>query len=433
MAISNFRYRNLLRRRLLVFALAVLVLAVGLDARAQRRQVGTAPWTGADTPWPAGDAAAAGFDTARLEAAARLAGSTHADALLILRHGRLVFERYWNDRGPEDVQQTYSTTKGALALLVGRVLERGDIESLDQPIVDFVPELAGQGRSALTFRNVMAMESGLAQWPALDREDAAAGRSQLEAVLARGTTHDPYEYFIYNSAAYRLLFTALERATGLSLPDLTRDELFAPLGMTGAYWVEIRSDDRLLGYQSIRMRPRDAAKVGQVLLDDGRWNGDRYLPAAFIAQLRTAPAPDANPSYGLFWHLNAGDYYLSYRESNFVRSRLLPGTPPTPSPTSATAGRSSSSFRAWISSGCGPAARFPATSGSPTAPSPDSPPPSPLASQRAEARRRGAADAPAMAGSARRSATHHAPREGGTSETQREGPPSLALHCAMAG
>ena len=328
MAISNFRYRNLLRRRLLVFALAVLVLAVGLDARAQRLQVGTAPWTGADTPWPAGDAAAAGFDTARLEAAARLAGSTHADALLILRHGRLVFERYWNDRGPEDVQQTYSTTKGALALLVGRVLERGDIESLDQPIVDFVPELAGQGRSALTFRNVMAMESGLAQWPALDREDAAAGRSQLEAVRARGTTHDPYEYFIYNSAAYRLLFTALERATGLSLPDLTRDELFAPLGMTGAYWVEIRSDDRLLGYQSIRMRPRDAAKVGQVLLDDGRWNGDRYLPAAFIAQLRTAPAPDANPSYGLFWHLNAGDYYLSYRESNFVRSRLLPGTPP---------------------------------------------------------------------------------------------------------
>ncbi len=239
----------------------------------------------------------------------------------------------------------------------------------------------------------MAMESGLAQWPALDREDAAAGRSQLEAVLTRGTTHDPYEYFIYNSAAYRLLFTALERATGLSLPDLTREELFAPLGMTGAYWVENRSDDRLLGYQSIRMRPRDAAKVGQVLLDDGRWNGERYLPAAFIAQLRTAPAPDANPSYGLFWHLNAGDYYLSYRESNFVRSRLLPGTPPTDAaqPTlAAMAGRSSSSFRAWISSGCGPAARFPATSGSPTAPSPNSPPPSPplLASHRAEARRR---------------------------------------------
>ena len=63
------------RRRLLVF-----VLALGLTL-AQRRQVGTAPWTGADTPWPAGDAAAAGFDTARLEAAARLAGSTHADAL----------------------------------------------------------------------------------------------------------------------------------------------------------------------------------------------------------------------------------------------------------------------------------------------------------------------------------------------------------------
>jgi CubicO group peptidase (beta-lactamase class C family) len=97
--------------------------------------------------------------------------------------------------------------------------------------------------------------------------------------------------------------------------------------MGGAYWVEIRNDDRLLGYQSIRMRPRDLAKVGQVMLNDGMWNGARYLPAGYIDQLRTAPAPEANPSYGLFWHLNAGDYYLSYRESNFVRNRLLPGTP----------------------------------------------------------------------------------------------------------
>ena len=75
------------------------------------------------------------------------------------------------------------------------------------------------------------------------------------------------------------------------------------------------------------MRPRDLAKVGQVMLNDGVWNGARYLPAEYIEQLRTAPAPEANPSYGLFWHLNAGDYYLSYRESNFVRNRLLPGTP----------------------------------------------------------------------------------------------------------
>ena len=308
--------------------LVALVAAGSFAAQTQRRQVGTEPWAGPDpAPWRAADPAVSGLDVARLEAAARLAERTHADSLIVVRHGRLVFARYWNDRGPDDVQQMYSATKSPFALLVGRALERGDIASLDQPIIDVVPELGGQGRGALTFRNAMAMESGLAQSPELDQGDTRAGRSQLEATLARGTTHAPYEYFIYNHAGYRILFTALERATGMSLPDLTREELFAPLGMQGAYWVEIKSDDRLLGYQSIRMRPRDLAKVGQLMLNDGMWNGTRYLPVDYVEQLRTAPAPEANPSYGLFWHLNAGDYYLSYRESNFVRSRRLPGTP----------------------------------------------------------------------------------------------------------
>ena len=308
-------------------SLALIVAATTLEA--QRRQVGTEPWAGPDTdPWRTADPAASGFDPAQLNRAAQLAETTYADSLIVVRRGNIVFERYWNDRGPDDVQQMYSATKSPFALLVGRAIARGDVTSLDQPIADFVPELAGHRREAVTFRHAMAMESGLAHSTELGQGDARAGRSQLEAALARGTTHGPSEYFIYNHAAYRLLFTALERATGLSLPDLTREELFAPLGMGGAYWVEIRNDDRLLGYQSIRMRPRDLAKVGQVMLNDGMWNGARYLPAEYIDQLRTAPAPEANPSYGLFWHLNSGDHYLSYRESNFVRNRLLPGTPP---------------------------------------------------------------------------------------------------------
>ena len=325
------RGRRSLRRGFLrlTIAAALALGPVAAGAQSPSRQVGAEPWAGPDTaPWPTGDAAEAGFDPASLERLAHLAETTHADALVVIRRGRLVFERYWNGRGPDDVQQTYSSTKGAFAFLVGRVLARGDIASLDQPIVEFVPELAGQTRDLMTFRSVMAMASGLAQWPALDREDRAAGRSQLEAVFARGMTHAPYDYFIYHNAAYRVLFTALERATGMSLPDLTRAELFEPLDMTGAYWVELRADDRRLGYQSIRMRPRDLAKIGQVLLNGGVWNGRPYLPADYVAQLVTAPAPKANPSYGLFWHLNAGDHYLSYRESDFVHARLLPGTPP---------------------------------------------------------------------------------------------------------
>lgn len=174
----------------------------------------------------------------------------------------------------------------------------------------------------------MAMESGLEQSVALDKEDARQRMSQFEAALARSVTSRPYTRYEYNNAAYRLLFTALERASGKTLPGLTREELFEPLGMLGAYWVELKAGDDLKGYQSIRMRPRDLAKVGQVMLNDGEWAGDAYLPREFVTELMIAPNPDVNPSYGLFWHLNRGPFYLSFDESDRIDGKLMPGTPP---------------------------------------------------------------------------------------------------------
>jgi len=83
-----------------------------------------------------------------------------------------------------------------------------------------------------------------------------------------------------------------------------------------------------MGYQSIRMRPVDMAKVGQIAIDGGQWHGKEYLPEGFMKPLFVAPNPDANPCYGLFFHLNAGDFFRSYYESDRVEGRLIPGAPP---------------------------------------------------------------------------------------------------------
>ena len=263
-----------------------------------------------------------------MESAATIAKEGDSDSLLVVRHGKLALENYWNAKTRSDVQQMYSATKSPFAFLVGRAIAKGYIKDLDQPIVDIVPEVAGDGRKALTFRNVMAMESGLEQSRELDQGDAQEQRSQYEAVVRRAVTQKPYAYYHYNNAGYRLLFTALERASGMSIPDLTRQELFEPLGMEGAYWVELRAADTLKGYQSIRMRPIDLAKVGQVMLNGGRWGGEVYLDAVYIDTIKSVASSRANPSYGLFWHLNSGEFYLSYYESDRMKGNLMPGTPP---------------------------------------------------------------------------------------------------------
>ncbi len=308
---------------------ALLIVATCGPAVAQITQVPTERWAGdAQTDLDSIPPSGAGLDADRLDRAATIAENGNSDALVIIRGGKVVFERYWNGKTRDDEQQTYSATKSPFSFIVGRAIQKGYIKSLDQPIVELVPELAGSGREALTFRNIMAMESGLEQSRALDAKDTKDAVSQLDAVLRRSVTQKPFEWYHYNNAAYRLLFTALERASGKSIPELTETELFEPLGMRGAHWMRLVSGDTHMGYQSIRMRPVDLAKVGQVMLNRGEWNGEQYLPRAFIDELVTAPAPDVNPSYGLFWHLNRGDFFRSYYQSDRIDGDLMPGTPP---------------------------------------------------------------------------------------------------------
>lgn len=318
------------------FRLCVLVFIIVLglaavpanDSTAQIRQVATAPWSGTDAhPLETVSPDAAGMDAQQLQSAAAIAHAGNSDSLVVLRKGKIVFQKYWNGKTADDVQQMYSATKSPFSFVVGRAIKKGYIKSLDQRLVDFVPELYGKGREALTFRNVMAMESGLEQSRAMDTRDGQRQLSQLEAVLERAVTKEPYTWYHYNNAAYRALFTALERASNMTIPELTRQELFEPLGMKGAYWVELREGGPLKGYQSIRMRPQDLAKVGQVMLNHGRWGGKRYLPRRYVKRLSHAPAAEANPSYGLFWHLNRGAFFLSYFESDRMEGNLMPGTP----------------------------------------------------------------------------------------------------------
>ena len=281
--------------------------------------------------WPESTARNSGLDPSKLEAAAELAGASRSDSLLVLRHGKLVLERYWNGKTADDVQQTYSGTKSFFVLLVGRALQQGYLRDLDQQVREIVPEMPAE-LAQLTFRNVLAMESGMLSDLTLEQKGSRAGKTQLEVALERSIVAEPFSLYHYNNTAYRLLFVALERASGKTLEELTADEIFAPLGMDCAYWMRLYAVDdggldRHTGYQSIRLTPRDYAKSAQIVVDGGMWNGERFLPRAFVEAAIQAPRPEVNPSFGLFWHLNAGSFYRDYAEPRRLERKLVPGAP----------------------------------------------------------------------------------------------------------
>lgn len=308
--------------------MAVLFIALPQAAVAQRTiQIpGKISAGGERFVWPRAEPAEVGLDKEKLEAAAQIAEGANSFSFLVVRQGKLAFERYFQGKTAEDVQQNYSAAKSPFSFLIGRAIEQGHFKGLDQSLGDFIDEMKVDGKDKVTIRGILAMESGLAQSRELDEADAASGDSQLEVGLRRKMTHEPLTHYAYNNAGYRLLFTALEKATGMSLEDYTERELFEPLDMKGAYWMLLQREGRHLGYQSIRMRPIDMAKVGQIALDGGLWRGKRYLRADYVRQLLTPASAEANPSYGLFWHLN-GDYFRSYFVPSRIERRLLPGVP----------------------------------------------------------------------------------------------------------
>lgn len=279
------------------------------------------------SPWPESSPAALVLSSERLDAAATLAEAHGSDSLLVFRHGQLAFERYWNGKTATDVQQTFSGTKSIFSLLVGRSIERGYLKGLDQPVSDLVPEMPAT-LAQLNFHNIMAMQSGAANSMKIEGL-GSTGATQLEIALGREIVAPPMSLYHYNNAPYRLLFTALERASGRDLQTLTAEEVFEPLDFHGSHWVTIHAvaeSERFTGYQSIRMTPRDFAKSSQVIVDGGGWRDARYLPADYIKSLITAPT-QANPSFGLFHHLNAGDHYRNFAVPDRLDRKLVPGAP----------------------------------------------------------------------------------------------------------
>jgi CubicO group peptidase (beta-lactamase class C family) len=116
---------------------------------------------------------------------------------------------------------------------------------------------------------------------------------------------------VYNGGATALLGRLIAKDSGRSLLDYAKEKLFAPLGIAEFEWVQGR-DDEYIAASGLRVRPRDLARIGQLVLDGGRWNGRRIVPADWLEQsFRTRTKVDwwlgREPADGLRWVAGFGN------------------------------------------------------------------------------------------------------------------------------
>jgi len=250
----------------------------------------------------------AGLDGARLCAIAARLKETEADvhAVVIARHGRLVFEQYfagydepWGMGGGRhefDATTKHdmrSASKSVISLLVGIAIDRKLIAGPDEPVVKFFPEysaLKSPGWDNITLRHLLTMSSGM-QWdenrawndPRNDEPHLSSEADPLRYILSKPITAPPDMVWTYNGGGTDLLGAIIERVSGKSLEAFAQEALFVPLGISDWEWMKYRNE-KIASAVGLRIRPRDAAKIGQLVLDRGAWNGRQIVSPEWIEQ-----------------------------------------------------------------------------------------------------------------------------------------------------
>lgn len=248
-------------------------------------------------------------------------------AVVVVRHGKLVMERYFKgaderwgrplgivEYGPEVKHDLRSISKSVVSLLVGIARGEGKFPDLDSPVLGQFPEFAvlkTAGKAEITLRQLLTMSSGLAWDEARPYSDPANSERRLidaadpvRYVLGQPMAALPGEFYNYNGGGTTLLAAVLAKSTGRQLVDYAREKLFGPLGITDFEWVDMPASGLPAATSGLRLRPRDTAKLGQLLLADGVWNGKQVLPKGWAAEsIKPRINGDGLYFYGYQWWL----------------------------------------------------------------------------------------------------------------------------------
>ncbi len=228
-------------------------------------------------------------------------------SLLVIRGGALLLEEYFHGYGPDDLFPLHSCTKSISSLLVGLAIQEGRIAGVDVPLLDFFPnerEGAGTGWEELTLEHLLTMSLALDWTPEEAEGRHGTGPAAFREILARKVSGHPGQDWEYVNMNVNLLAGVLRQATGEPADAFAARALFEPLGISTWDWSYGKTDGFNLMDGSLRLRSRDMAKIGQMVLNGGDWQGRGVLDPEWIqASIRPhlASGSAEGDGYGYLW------------------------------------------------------------------------------------------------------------------------------------
>jgi CubicO group peptidase (beta-lactamase class C family) len=231
-------------------------------------------------------------------------------SLLVFRDGKLVAESYMKDRN-ETVNKTavWSCTKQFTAVLTGIAIDQS-LFSVDDPVSDYLPQAVSYGKGHITIKNLLTMKSGIdfnndgfnGETSRLLREEPG---NSLNFILDLGMRSSPGSSFNYNDGDPQIISAIIQAKTGKTMKLWAEEVLFNKIGITNLEWLSYK-DGLTMGAFGILTTPRELAKIGQLVMDNGKWNGDQIVSSAWIKdmikeQVSSGETNETNITFGYYW------------------------------------------------------------------------------------------------------------------------------------
>ena len=212
-------------------------------------------------------------------------------SVMILKDGKVVYERWFGEHAPARPHVMWSVSKTWTSMAVGFAVAEGKLSVEDKVISFFpddLPETVSENLAELRVKDLLTMSVGHDNDPtgAVWEKDDLPPQSWEKLFLAYPIPHKPGTKFVYNSLATYMLSAIVQKVTGDKLIDWLTPRLFEPLGITGAQWDDSPSGVNIGGW-GLYVKTEDMAKLGQLLLQRGKWNGEQVLPETWVEEATT--------------------------------------------------------------------------------------------------------------------------------------------------
>ena len=234
-------------------------------------------------------------------------------SMLVIKNDSLLLESYFNDYDLNTTHDLRSTSKSIISLLLGIAIDKGFITSVEDPIFDYLKDLKPKKnldsrKNKILIKHLITMSTGLEcnDWDKKSKgqEDRVYKRKDdwLQYTVDLEMAEDPGANSAYCSMGVTLAARIIENSSGMSLDNFAQKYLFAPLGIKDVNWKHTsKKKDIASASKRLHMLPRDMAKIGQLVLNKGLWNGEQVVSSNWINISTSVHTKITNIDYGYLW------------------------------------------------------------------------------------------------------------------------------------